>query len=305
MASESIQVVLRQIENTVTDLRHADSSSFDRYISKLSRLLHSPRLDELTERLSAGVDLDAWLGAARAAHSGGLGSVKLDWPSDQEEELGHVVALVDRSADEPNFALNFAFDFCSAEGGNVSRALQGMVNQILVPFSRDYIDYIKRETGEEEAGIMPIKSEPAARKVFVVHGRDDGAKEGVARFLERLGFEAIILHEQASQGRTIIEKVEAHGEVGFAVILLTPDDEGNAVGEAVQPRARQNVVLELGYFLGRLGRSRVMAFLRGSVEIPSDFHGVVYASFSGDWKHALARELQAAGFDIDWNVVMM
>jgi predicted nucleotide-binding protein len=143
------------------------------------------------------------------------------------------------------------------------------------------------------------------RRIFVVHGHDEGARETVARFLERLGFEPIILHEQANQGRTIIEKVEAHGDVGFAVVLLTPDDEGCTIRGTPQPRARQNVLLELGYFLGRLGRDRVCALKRGELEIPSDFGGVVYEPFdaSGGWKLALGRELRATGFDIDWNKV--
>jgi hypothetical protein len=118
-----------------------------------------------------------------------------------------------------------------------------------------------------------------SRKVFIVHGRDEAPREAVARFLEKLGFEAIILHEQANKGRTVIEKVEAHGDVGFAVVLLTPDDEGCTKGEEPGPRARQNVILELGYFIGRLGRERVCALKRGEVEIPSDFGGVVYEPF--------------------------
>jgi predicted nucleotide-binding protein len=151
-------------------------------------------------------------------------------------------------------------------------------------------------------------SEPQVfdRKVFVVHGHDEGAREAIARFLERIGFEAIILHEQANQGRTVIEKVEVHGDVGFAVVLFTPDDEGAKTGEPLKSRARQNVVLELGYFIGRLGRERVCALKRGDVEIPSDFGGVVYAAFDdgGGWRQTLANELQAAGFEINWNQVM-
>lgn len=144
-----------------------------------------------------------------------------------------------------------------------------------------------------------------SRKVFIVHGHDEGAREMVARFLERLGFQSIILHEQANQGRTVMEKVEAHGEVGFAVVLLTPDDEGCAKGGVPEPRARQNVLLELGYFLGRLGRAKVCALKRGTVEIPSDFAGVVWESMDGNsWKQALGRELEAAGHEIDWNKVM-
>lgn len=145
-----------------------------------------------------------------------------------------------------------------------------------------------------------------SRRVFVVHGHDDGAREMVARFLEKIGFEAIILHEQANQGRTVIEKVEAHGDVGFAVVLLTPDDEGCVKGGEPEPRARQNVLLELGYFIGRLGRGKVCALKRGTLEIPSDFAGVVWEPMDagGGWKTALGRELQAVGHEVDWNMVM-
>lgn len=154
---------------------------------------------------------------------------------------------------------------------------------------------------------MEIAQGPeVSRKVFVVHGHDELPREKVAHFLERLGFEPIILHEQASGGRTVIEKIEAHGDVGFAVVLLTPDDEGCKKGDSAQPRARQNVILELGYFLGRLKRNRVCALKVGNVEIPSDFGGVVYVPFddSDRWKEALGKELEEAGFEIDWNKAM-
>ena len=129
------------------------------------------------------------------------------------------------------------------------------------------------------------------RTVFVVHGHDEGARETVARFLERLDFEVIILHERASRGRTVIEKVEAHGDIGFAVVLLTPDDVGCGKGGTPVPRARQNVLLELGYFVGRLGRNRVCALKRGELEIPSDFEGIVYVTLddAGAWKQSLGQ----------------
>lgn len=154
-----------------------------------------------------------------------------------------------------------------------------------------------------------IKSETAVRnqEVFVVHGHDEGARESVARFLEKLGFKPIILHEQANLGRTIIEKVEAHSNVGFAIVLLTPDDLGRSSEEsALHPRARQNVILELGYFIGKLGRRHVFALKRGQVEIPSDFNGVVYQPYDdqGAWQLALAKELQNVGYSIDLNAVM-
>ncbi|KVE34911.1 TIR domain-containing protein [Burkholderia sp. BDU5] len=145
-----------------------------------------------------------------------------------------------------------------------------------------------------------------SRRVFVVHGHDGEARESVARFLEKIGFEAIILHEQANQGRTIIEKIEANSDASFAVVLLTPDDEGCVKGGKLQPRARQNVMLELGYFIGRLGRDRVCALKRGELEIPSDYLGVAWVQMdaSDGWKRALGNELEAAGHEIDWNKVM-
>lgn len=171
------------------------------------------------------------------------------------------------------------------------------------------IESLQERLLESEASATPdpvIQAKSITRRVFVVHGRDEGARESVARFLERLGFEAIILHEQASRGGTVIEKVEAHSDVGFAVVLLTPDDEGCVKGGTPTPRARQNVLLELGYFVGRLGRNRVCALRRGEVEIPSDFEGVVYVPLddSGAWRQTLGKELEAAGFGIDWNKVM-
>ncbi|MGJ0505459.1 MAG: TIR domain-containing protein [Methylocystis sp.] len=147
---------------------------------------------------------------------------------------------------------------------------------------------------------------PFERKVFIVHGHDEGPREAVARFLESIGLKPIILHEQANRGRTVIEKVVAHGEVAFAVVLLTPDDFGGANGKQSRPRPRQNVLLELGYFIARLGRENVCALKKGDMELPSDFGGVVYETFDsgGGWKQTLARELQAVGYEIDWNDVM-
>ena len=103
-----------------------------------------------------------------------------------------------------------------------------------------------------------------------------------------------------------MKRWKPHGNVGFAVVLLTPDDEGSIKGGTPQPRARQNVLLELGYFIGCLGRKNVCVLKRGELEIPSDFGGVVYEAFdaSGGWKQALGRELEAAGYSINWNEVM-
>jgi len=143
------------------------------------------------------------------------------------------------------------------------------------------------------------------RKVFLVHGHDEAARQSVARFLERLNLQPIVLHEQPNRGQTIIEKFERYSDVAFAVVLLTPDDLGSTKlsTESLRDRARQNVILELGYFLGKLDRGRVCALYWDDVELPSDYLGVLYVPFdaSGGWRLRLAAELKAAGINIDMN----
>ncbi|MDP3062148.1 MAG: fructose 1,6-bisphosphatase, partial [Chloroflexota bacterium] len=139
---------------------------------------------------------------------------------------------------------------------------------------------------------MPPCDWGAHRKVLVVHGRSAGPREMVARFLEHLRLEPVILDEQPNLGQTIIEKLERLSDVDFAVVLLTPDDGG---------RVRQNVLLEWGFCLGRLGRRRVSALYWEGVELPSDAFGLLYIKWDQDgaWRLQLARELLAAGLRID------
>ena len=145
-------------------------------------------------------------------------------------------------------------------------------------------------------------------RVFIVHGHDEAAKESVARFVSRLGLDPIILHEQPNAGRTIIEKLERHLDVEFAVVLLTPDDIGTVATapDETRPRARQNVVLELGLFLGALGRSRVCALHKGNVELPTDYDGVIFVPMddAGGWRLLLAREIKQSGMRVDLNQAM-
>ena len=145
--------------------------------------------------------------------------------------------------------------------------------------------------------------------IFLVHGHDERVLHETARFLETLEQDVVVLREQPNQGRTIIEKFEDHADVGFAVVLLTGDDRGGPTGnayDAQSPRARQNVVFELGYFIGRLGRKRVCALYVPGVEIPSDYSGVLYLKFDeqGAWKLSLAKELKAAGLPVDMNLAL-
>ncbi|NQD90423.1 nucleotide-binding protein, partial [Paenarthrobacter sp. CM16] len=148
---------------------------------------------------------------------------------------------------------------------------------------------------------------PAGR-VFIVHGHDEARKYQLARFLRDLtGHEPVILHEQPNRGSVLIEKLESSAaKTGFAVVLLTGDDFGRAkatTGE--RPRGRQNVVFELGFFIGALGRSKVAVLMEPGVEEPGDVTGIVYTPLdaAGAWKSALATEIDAAGITIDWSAL--
>lgn len=156
------------------------------------------------------------------------------------------------------------------------------------------------ESGREDKVIMN------SNQVFIVHGHDDAAKQEMARTLEKAGFDAIILHEQASAGMTIIEKIESYTNVAYAVVLYTECDLGrdkNADQADEKYRARQNVVFEHGYLIGKLGRNRVSAIVKGNVETPGDISGIVYTEMDakGAWKYELAQNMQAVGIDVDLN----
>ena len=159
----------------------------------------------------------------------------------------------------------------------------------------------QRTSGNEEISDTPQST--FGNDVFVVHGHDEAAKHAIAGFVRRFGLNPIILDEQANRGQTIIEKFEENAdEVGFAIILLTPDDVGASKNEQdnLQPRARQNVILELGYFWGKLGREHTCVFYKEEVELPSDIRGISYVSINNpnEWQLQLAKEMQEAGLPI-------
>jgi len=136
------------------------------------------------------------------------------------------------------------------------------------------------------------------RKVAIVHGHGTGAREAVAGFLEERAFQAIPLHDRAGQGRSIMEQVEAHGDIGFAVVLMTPDDLGRTAGGTEELRPRLDVMMELGYLIGRLGRAKVCAFVVNSAtNLSTELAGVAVESFDSreNWKSVLSGKLQAAG----------
>lgn len=290
-----------QINNAVLDLQASQLQTYERPLRALVRLLRDPSLEEINSSLTERVDFDAFITASERTGGSMIGSAQLAWPDDHELTMGLTLLLLDKLANDGSYAISFSHQFYNS-GSKVIAGIHALTRQLIIPFVRDYKVYV-----HNHGSITPKLIMPKSKKVFIVHGHDGEARETVARFVATIGFTPIILHEQANRGRTIIEKVEVNSDVGFAIVLLTPDDEGKAQGTTdLEPRVRQNVLLELGYFIGRLGRDHVCALMRGRVEIPSDFAGIVWEPMdSGNgWKQALGRELEAAGHDIDWNKVM-
>jgi predicted nucleotide-binding protein len=175
-------------------------------------------------------------------------------------------------------------------------------------FLESRISDLFETVGQRNPGSRFSTPDPNSRKVFVVHGHDLGQKETVSRFLERLNLEPIILHEQADQGKTIIEKFETHSAgVRCAVVILTADDIASPKTDAEKElRARQNVIFELGFFVGKLGRDKAFALVEEGVALPSDIHGLVYIPLDtrNAWRLLLVRELNAAGIRVDANLAL-
>jgi predicted nucleotide-binding protein len=174
-------------------------------------------------------------------------------------------------------------------------------------FTRSAIELLARSPRVFFLNLSEITGEQPmtiSRKAFLVHGHDEAAKQSVARTLEQIGLEPIILHEQVSRSRTIIEKIEAQRDVGYAVVLLTPDDIGasSTTPDVMHARPRQNVLFELGYFMGYLGRDRVCVLKKGELEVLSDYDGVVYVPMDApgvDWRLKMAREIEDVGIEVD------
>jgi predicted nucleotide-binding protein len=176
---------------------------------------------------------------------------------------------------------------------------------------RGLVELLRTEVQLQNTGVPEVgsKTSRAGHRIFLVHGHDELALHETGRFLEKLRQDVLILREQPSRGRTIIEKFEDYSDVGFAIVLLTPDDKGGVNAGPVDEqrfRARQNVIFEFGYFIGRLGRNRVCALYKAGVEIPSDYSGVLYLELDGRgaWKLELAKELKAASLPVDMNLAL-
>jgi predicted nucleotide-binding protein len=164
---------------------------------------------------------------------------------------------------------------------------------------------------QSDSAIAPGK---LSNKVFVVHGHDEVAKSDLEIILREIGLDPIVLHRKADQGQTIIEKFEKHADVGYALILLTPDEvsylkkyDACSDDERVKElRARPNVIFEFGYFVGRLGRSKVCCLYTGDVALPTDVSGMIYKPYSANVKEVaydIIKDLKASGYQLNMHKI--
>ena len=183
------------------------------------------------------------------------------------------------------------------------------ITEIDVDFGANHL-YFKQPSFDSFAEIVmtqEMEEEPMAttaysnKKVFIVHGHDEQLLQEVELMIHRIGLQPIILKNEASGGRTVIEKIEHYTDVGFGIVLYTACDEGRVKGSTeYNSRARQNVVFEHGYLCAKLSRSRVVALNDSGIEVPSDLAGVVYISRNAsDWKNQIMREMREAGLEFD------
>jgi predicted nucleotide-binding protein len=187
--------------------------------------------------------------------------------------------------------------------------LGGRLQAFGVTFRRSDIERMRPASAAKARPVEQTSPpEPtASRKVFVVHGRDENAKNEVTLFLKKIGLEDIVLHQRPNRGRNLLTKFQEEAEgASFAVILMTPDDDGGLAGGAQRKRARQNVVFELGFFIGKFGTPRVAALIVPGVEKPSDFDGICWIEFGRgtNWKNELARELKEARVPFDSDEIL-
>lgn len=165
-----------------------------------------------------------------------------------------------------------------------------------------YLQEMEEETQPDVSNAPNINL--SYSKIFIVHGHDGELMHAVARVIEKQNIEAIILSEKENKGRTIIEKFEDYSDVSGAICLFTADDLGKTKNDTIEnARARQNVVLETGYFMGRLGRAHVIILADKGIEMPSDLSGVVYTN-TASWEFELLKELKAIGYKVDLNKLL-
>lgn len=250
---------------------------------------------------------------------GEFSKIDLDWLESncsllqqEAQKLGHGIIGYKLSYERgyiPRYQLFANFPVLLQQDQDDAYHLIPVVKQAL----HSYIQTLS-ETLEDPTKLTKItnlkEEKELSKRIFIVHGHNETMKESVARLVKNIGLDPIILHEQPNKGRTIIEKFEDYSDVGYAIVLFSPDDVGysvNSDSKSGMLRVRQNVILELGFFIGKLGREKVtvLHLEKNKIEFPSDIFGILYIPYdeSGMWKYRLTDELKSCGFAVSRNDV--
>ncbi|MCY4196945.1 MAG: nucleotide-binding protein [Rhodobacteraceae bacterium] len=225
----TVKEALNDLNNAVLDLQSSDLTTYVRPLKNMARILVSDELKSITGKLRDRVNFDAFVAAANPGGSM-AGSASLNWPEEKEQELGLSIVVIERGAEDSNWFISFAYDYYYDR--KPINCIHNLVRSLIVPFNRDFSTYVERQ----KVNLPRPQAKPTDwHRVFIAHGHDDGPREKVARFVEKIGLEPVILDEQANRGMTISEKFETHSDVGYAIVLLTPDDTGRGKSES-QPR---------------------------------------------------------------------
>ena len=230
-------------------------------------------------------------------------SLSPEWVSWETRCTGILKSLFDEKSAQVK-ALQTALDVPIIGWGNAKFELRrsyiiGVLQTAVEIIENDIFNEIKKQRAKAP--------EKLSNKVFVVHGHDDLSKTSLEIFLNEIGLEPIVLHRQADEGQTIIEKFEKHSDVGYAFVLLTPDEFAYLASDSHLPenkrklesRARPNVIFEFGYFVGKLGRNRVCCLYTGDVNLPSDVNGMIYKQYQNSVEesaYSIIKDLKAAGY---------
>lgn len=223
---------------------------------------------------------------------------ELELPTQFEDAKLYVYDIYKRVSEKGKVGHMLTFHYFPTRHSDINSQINTFNSQLLPYLTESLNDIIEANPEHED---QPKKVD--GNTVFIIHGHDGHLKTEVQLLLHRAGVNNIVLHEQADKGRNIVEKlIEETDSANFAIALLSPDDELNDGTK----RARQNVILEIGYFLGKLGKSRVRLLKKGDVEMPSDLSGILYENYdeSGSWKIKICKELQAVGIFVDLEAIV-
>lgn len=279
--------LFKRLTNAVFDLQSADVKNYERPLGTISHLLQDESLREISDALKSNVNLEEFLESSK--NKTGMGGPILQWPTDPNQALGLSLAIVEKLGKDPRFALNFSHEYFG-NGPKVITGLRSMTSNLIIPFVRDFQEHVKIMDADQSLG---AEERPMLRRVFVSHGRSKDWLEVQAHIEKDMNLHSMELAQEANQGRTVIEKLEAGANSCDSAVIIMSGDDLDSLGN---PRVRENVMHEIGFFHGRYGRDRIVLLHEEGVSVPTNLAGIVYIPYPKGMIHAtfgvLDRELR-------------